>query len=350
MKPYINIKMLWMNGGLTEKQRKKVTASMRYSEREGKWIRFGLSVPIYTEMTIPSDGTKTKYLSAILKTVQIAEKEVKYGSTLVLVGTIAATEVVASYLRELFPNKSIATYSSNNSKEDNAKNKMADIVVSTVQSAGTGFDKKGLGKLIVTVPFKSWILADQISGRCRRRDDGKDCYMWELVDKSIPQLRAWANVRADVYRRKSKKFTGTHQGPYILFLFCRSFFVELVFFFFLWSVDKECSEKNAENACSCRNSDPTFCVRDVILIYSIEHFSHFNVRPIRGKDRFIIFVIQIQAFGFYSLKNLICVILFGRQTLSQVINNIHSAFKFHVFQCNSHVSFSFHLFNLILEA
>ena len=207
MKPYINIKMLWMNGGLTEKQRKKVTASMRYSEREGKWIRFGLSVPIYTEMTIPSDGTKTKYLSAILKTVQIAEKEVKYGSTLVLVGTIAATEVVASYLRELFPNKSIATYSSNNSKEDNAKNKMADIVVSTVQSAGTGFDKKGLGKLIVTVPFKSWILADQISGRCRRRDDGKDCYMWELVDKSIPQLRAWANVRADVYRRKSKKFT-----------------------------------------------------------------------------------------------------------------------------------------------
>ena len=206
MKPYINFTMLWLDAGLTAEQKKKVTASMRYSEREGKWIRFGLSVPMYTEMIIPGDGTMTPYLEKLLKTVRMAEREVKYGSLLILVGTIDAAEVVADKLRPMFPEKSIATYHSRNSKDQNVENKKADILISTVQSAGTGFDKKGLAKLIIATAFKSWILADQISGRTRRRDDGRECYIWELVDKTIPQLRAWANVRADVYRRKCKTF------------------------------------------------------------------------------------------------------------------------------------------------
>ena len=75
-----------------------------------------------------------------------------------------------------------------------------------MKSCGTGFDVKGLSKLIVAEQFKSWILADQVSGRLRRRPDGKVTYMWDIVDASIPQLRAWANARADVLRRKSKSF------------------------------------------------------------------------------------------------------------------------------------------------
>lgn len=207
MKPYTNCTMLWTNGGLTKEQIKKVTASMRYSEREGKWIRFGLSVPMYTEMTIPSDGHMTKFLRTTLDVIKMAERKVKYGSTLVLVGTIDATEVVASYITKMFPDKKIGTYHSRNTKDINETNKKeCDILVSTVQSAGTGFDKKGLGKLIVASVWRSWVLSLQVFGRLRRRDDGKDCYMWEIVDSSIPQLRAWANVRADVYKRASKSF------------------------------------------------------------------------------------------------------------------------------------------------
>ena len=40
-------------------------------------------------------------------------------------------------------------------------------------------------------------LADQVSGRLRRRDDEKDTYMWDIVDADVKQLRAWANARAD---------------------------------------------------------------------------------------------------------------------------------------------------------
>ena len=137
----------------------------------------------------------------------MAEKEVDYGSTLVLTPTIASVEILREHVEKMFPDKKVGTYHSRNTKAENDKNKATcDILISTVKSCGTGFDVKGLSKLIVAEQFKSWILADQVSGRLRRRPDGKDTYMWDIVDASIPQLRAWANARADVLRRKSKSF------------------------------------------------------------------------------------------------------------------------------------------------
>ena len=34
----------------------------------------------------------------------------------------------------------------------------------------------------------------------------KDTYMWDVVDADIKQLRAWANVRAGILKKKSKSF------------------------------------------------------------------------------------------------------------------------------------------------
>lgn len=207
MKPHMHCKMIWAHSGLTKEEIKSVTDSMRYSQREGKWVRYGISVPKYMNLVIPENGKMTKFLSTILTIVKQAEKEVKYGHTLVLGNTISSAEVVAKNIRKMFPDKKVYTYHSKNTKEYNKEAKAnADIIVSTTQSAGTGFDWKGLGKLIVFNQYKSWILTDQISGRLRRRDDGKDTYMWDIVDADIKQLRVWANSRADVERRKSKTF------------------------------------------------------------------------------------------------------------------------------------------------
>ena len=107
----------------------------------------------------------------------------------------------------MFPDKKVGTIHSGHSKEENERTKAeCDILISTTSSAGTGFDVKALSKLIVSAAYASWILTDQISGRLRRRDDGKDTYMWDIVDADIKQLRSWANSRADVLRRKSKTF------------------------------------------------------------------------------------------------------------------------------------------------
>lgn len=207
MKPHMHIKMLWGHSGLSKEEISSCMTSMRYSERAGKWVRYGISIAKHAELIIPSDGTMTKFLRLILNTIKEAEKQITYGKTLILGSTINSAEVVAAYIRKLFPDKKVYTYHSRNDSSLNAEAKeQSDIMVSTISSAGTGFDWKGLSKLIVFAQYKSWILTDQISGRLRVRDDGKDTYMWDVVDADIKQLRAWASARADVEKRKAKIF------------------------------------------------------------------------------------------------------------------------------------------------
>jgi hypothetical protein len=207
MKPHMNVKMMWGTSGLSKEQIKAVSNSIRYSERAGKWMRYGISIPAYTELVIPSDGTMTQYLQMVLKIIRDAENSVNYGRTLILGATINTVEIVADHVRKMFPTKKVATYHSRNTKEENERGKAeCDILVSTVSSCGTGFDMKDLSRLITYTGWASWIASDQISGRLRRRPDGKDTYMWDIVDSSVPQLRAWANKRADVYKRKCKTF------------------------------------------------------------------------------------------------------------------------------------------------
>lgn len=207
MKPHMHIKMLWGHSGLSKEEISSCMTSMRYSERAGKWVRYGISIAKHAELIIPSDGTMTKFLRLILNTIKEAEKQITYGKTLILGSTINSAEVVAAYIKKLFPDKKVYTYHSRNDSSLNAEAKeQADIMVSTISSAGTGFDWKGLSKLIVFAQYKSWILTDQISGRLRVRDDGKDTYMWDIVDADIKQLRAWASARADVEKRKAKIF------------------------------------------------------------------------------------------------------------------------------------------------
>ena len=207
MKPHMHVKMMWTKYVLSKEEIKKVSSTMRYSERAGKWMRYGISIPAYTELVIPSDGRMTRFLKNVLTVVKMANEEVKYGKMLILSATIASCEVILEYVSKMYPDKKIGTINSRNSKAENDRVKAeCDILISTVKSAGTGFDVKDLSKLVVCEQFKSWILADQVSGRLRRRPDGKDTYMWDIVDAQVPQLRAWANERADVLRRKSKSF------------------------------------------------------------------------------------------------------------------------------------------------
>lgn len=207
MKPHMNVKMVWAHSGISREDIHAVSKSIRYSERAGKWVRYGISVPAYTSIVIPKDGTMTKLLNIILKVIKSAEREVNYGRTLILGSTIASTSVVASYTQKMFPDKKVGLIHSKQNKTENDRVKAeCDIVVSTVQSCGTGFDMKDLSKLVVFAAYQSWILADQISGRLRARPDGKETYMWDIVDADVKQLRAWANNRADVQKRKSKTF------------------------------------------------------------------------------------------------------------------------------------------------
>ncbi len=211
MKPHMHSVMIWTKSkvldGLTDAEAKKILVTWKYSERSDKWNRIGINIPAYTEKIIPADGTMTKFLQVLLDVIKMANDKVRYGKMLVLVPTIASVETVADLIRKIYPNYKVGTIHSRNNKRDNDDSKKnADILVSTAASAGTGFDVPGLSKLIIGQQVKSWILTDQISGRLRRRSDGLDTYLWDIADASIPQLRAWARVRSDTLKRKSKSF------------------------------------------------------------------------------------------------------------------------------------------------
>lgn len=67
-----------------------------------------------------------------------------------------------------------------------------DIILSTMQSIGTGVDIPGLSILINFDAFKSPITAEQCVGRLRRRKDDKDCYYVDVCDH-VRQAKTIAN-------------------------------------------------------------------------------------------------------------------------------------------------------------
>ena len=77
----------------------------------------------------------------------------------------------------------IRTINSQNSKSDNERNKRADVIVTTIQSAGTGTDIPGITDIISCSPYKSAITAEQVFGRIRYC--GKICHYYDIVDDSV---------------------------------------------------------------------------------------------------------------------------------------------------------------------
>lgn len=87
----------------------------------------------------------------------------------------------------------IKTVNSHNSKSDNEYNKRADVIVTTVQSLGTGSDIKGITDIINCSPIVSKIVVKQVLGRIRYIP--KPCHYYDIVDVSVPMDRHWWSSR-----------------------------------------------------------------------------------------------------------------------------------------------------------
>lgn len=90
----------------------------------------------------------------------------------------------------------IKTINSHNTKSENERNQRADVIVTTVQSLGTGTDIKGITDIICCSPMVSKIVVKQVIGRIRYIN--KQCHYFDIVDTSVP---------ADVYWWKSRSRT-----------------------------------------------------------------------------------------------------------------------------------------------
>ena len=87
----------------------------------------------------------------------------------------------------------IRTINSHNSKSENERNKKADVIITTIASAGTGTDISGITDIICCSPFVSKITAEQVFGRIRYIP--KKCHYYDIFDASVPLDRFWIKSR-----------------------------------------------------------------------------------------------------------------------------------------------------------
>lgn len=92
----------------------------------------------------------------------------------------------------------IRTINSQNSKSDNERNKRADVIVTTIQSAGTGTDIPGITDIISCSPYVSKITAEQVFGRIRYC--GKVCHYYDIYDESVMMDKIWIKSRSKKLR------------------------------------------------------------------------------------------------------------------------------------------------------
>lgn len=100
----------------------------------------------------------------------------------------------------------IKTVNSHNSKSENDYNKHhADVIVTTVQSLGTGQDIHGITDIICCSPLVSKITTQQVLWRIRYIP--KPCHYYDIVDTSVPADRYWWQSRSKTLKAMTTKYT-----------------------------------------------------------------------------------------------------------------------------------------------
>lgn len=167
----------------------------------------GLTGASYGKYAFLKDLNKTAYnvLLKILKLVENVE-----GKILIFIPLIDAVEEVAKELRK-DQDKSVGVYHSKVSKDEkeNTLNKK-DIIVSTVNSLGTGQDIDELRVVINFEPIASKVLAKQMFGRIRPYKDKKtgelkDTYFFDIVDICIGPANWYWRARYKIIQTLYKK-------------------------------------------------------------------------------------------------------------------------------------------------
>lgn len=159
----------------------------------------------YGKFVIKGDKKQThfKCVRDILKDVF---KKDEHSKVIIFLPLIDLTEEMQFFLStklcydDEFPyDLSIKTMTSKNSAREKELAKKADVIITTIQSCGTGTDLPGLTCLICCSPFASKVTAEQVFGRLRYC--GKLCYYYDIIDKSVPADTYFWKARTKVFHR-----------------------------------------------------------------------------------------------------------------------------------------------------
>lgn len=170
----------------------------------------GMSAVSYGKWVIQYDKKQThfKLCRELLREIYSNEPTAK---VIVFMPLIELCTECAYFLNELNYDSTfkydltVKTINSHNSKSENEYNKSADVIVTTIQSLGTGSDIKGVTDIICCSPFVSKIVAQQVFWRIRYID--KKCHYYDIVDDSVQMDLYWWRSRSRVLKNMATKFT-----------------------------------------------------------------------------------------------------------------------------------------------
>lgn len=122
---------------------------------------------------------------------------------LILMGKIDNIHKVITELKNIYPELNILPFT----KDHGEENLDADIIVSTIGSAGEGRDIKDLVSCILTVSIKAPGQLKQILGRLRELADGSQVYFSDIFNELSTTHRRHKDDRSYLYRLLAKFYS-----------------------------------------------------------------------------------------------------------------------------------------------
>lgn len=165
----------------------------------------GMNGPSYGKWVIQYDKNNTHF-KCIVDLLKLAFEKDQYSKVLVFLPLIDLCEECAYFLKRKLDNDKDFTYDldirticSKNSKKDNEYAKKSDVIITTIQSCGTGTDIKGITTIISCSPYVSRITCQQVFGRIRY--NGKIGDYYDIYDASVPMDRFWLKSRNKTFKQ-----------------------------------------------------------------------------------------------------------------------------------------------------
>lgn len=129
----------------------------------------------------------------------------KEGKIIVMASKIETAEKIKDFLIDIFKDKTIASIHSKVKESEREKALDADIICTTPQSAGTGFDLPGLRTIIMTESYSSKVEAKQVSGRLREYNKVDNTFYIEMVDIGFSRVFDMYKNRLPVFKKLCAK-------------------------------------------------------------------------------------------------------------------------------------------------
>lgn len=171
----------------------------------------GMSPTTYGKWVIKNDkkNTHIKCCTELVKSLFMEDERAK---VIIFMPLIELCQDTAFWInKHLSRDKSfpydlnVKTINSSNTKRENEMNKRADVIVTTIASAGTGTDIPGITDIICCSPYCSKISAEQIFGRIRYIP--KQCHYYDIYDTSVPMDKFWLKARFRKFKVLAKSIT-----------------------------------------------------------------------------------------------------------------------------------------------